>query len=216
MIEFSGEQLNYFKIATIVIDELSKGLRQTFKSMWDNKFGPGELWDDSDAVRNSFLLKEGGAGSTEVPTDKSYEEWDCTALFQATIFAKSFALPDSTGHLKTLNDLYVRPCSTPRGDFHSSVVSLFGNQAETFALAIDQLRRLRNSFAHVTRAKIHKKTFDLYIHHTLEAFVALGLNTESIDAIGKLTESDFPTKTVENLRRKIFYLQLVVGVGLLR
>lgn len=98
MIEFSDEQLNYFKIATIVIDELSKGLRQTFKSMWDNKFGPGELWDDSDAVRDSFLNKEGGVGSTEVPTDKSYQEWDCTALFKATIFAKSFALPDSTGH----------------------------------------------------------------------------------------------------------------------
>ena len=216
MIEFSGEQLNYFKIATIVIDELSKGLRQTFKFMWDNKFGPGELWDDSEAVRNSFLLKEGGAGSTEVPTDKSYEEWDCTALFKATIFANSFALPDSTGHLKTLNHLYVRPRRTPRGDFHSSVVSPFGNQAETFALAIDQLRRLRNSFAHVATAKIHKKTFDLYIHHTLEAFVALGLNTEPIDAIGKLTESDFPTKTVEDLKRKIFYLQLAVGVGLLR
>ena len=96
---FTDEQLNFCKFSKLVVDEFPKALRQTFKHMWEN-FGPGSIWDDSIDVRNSFLEKE--EGKTKVPTDKSYEEWDCTALFQATIHAQTFALPDGKGNLKTL------------------------------------------------------------------------------------------------------------------
>ena len=107
--------------------------------MWDSKYGPAEPWDDSEAVRNSFKAKEGGV--TKVRTKLSYEEWDCTALVQATIFAQSFVIvADSTGHHKTLNEMYVKPRGLPDGYFHPSMVSPGGNKAETFALAIDQLR----------------------------------------------------------------------------
>ena len=146
---FRDEQLNYFKFATIVLNEFASALRQTFKSMWDNVFGhsPGyQMWDDSTAVRNLFLASEGG--KTKVPTHLSYEQWDCTALFQATIHARSFALRDSKGRHRTLSDLYVRHHKIPHRKFHASVVSQGGNKAETFALAIDQLRLLRNSLGH--------------------------------------------------------------------
>ena len=140
---YTDEQLNFFKLSKLAVDEFSKALRQTFKHMWDLKFGPGAIWDDSIHVRKSFLIKEGG--KTKVPTDKSYEDWDCTALFQATIYAKTFALPDTKGNLKTLGELYLKPRGFKAiGSFHPSVLSLRGNQAETFALAIDQLRLLRN------------------------------------------------------------------------
>ena len=109
MIEFKKEQLNYFKFTSFVNSELLKALRKTFKATWDEKFGPSEFWDDSESVRKSFLSKEGGAASTKVPTQISYEKWDCTALFQATIYARSFA--NSTG--QTLNDLYLKPLSLP-------------------------------------------------------------------------------------------------------
>ena len=69
--------------------------------MWDKKFGPSEIWNDSENIRKSFLAKEGGASSTKVTTQESYEKWDCTAMNQATINAKSFA--NSTG--QTLNDI---------------------------------------------------------------------------------------------------------------
>ena len=215
MVEFKKEQFNFFKIAFLVIEELPKALRETFKSKWNYKYGPsGKLWDDSEAVRKFFLAEEGG--STQVPTQDSYEEWDCTALFKATIFAKSFALPDSAGNLKTLDELYVKPSGPPHGGFHSSVVSPSGNQDETFALAIDQLRLLRNSFAHSTKTNMDRKTFNLFIHRTKEAFKALGRSIEPIDAVEKMTESDFPTSQVTKLTRKIYYLQMALGVGLLR
>ena len=201
---FTNEQLNYFKFATIVQNEFPIALRQTFKSMWDNTFGhlPGyQMWDNSTVVRNLFLAEEGG--KTNVPTHISYEEWDCTALFQATIYAKSFATPDSKGDDKTLGELYVKHHKVPRGKFHPSVVSPSGNRDETFALAIDQLRLLRNVLCHPGKSEIDKPTFDQYVQLAKEAFKALGIMTDPVDAIGGLTESDFPTKEVRKLEESL-------------
>ena len=201
---FRDEQLNYFKFASIVLNEFGSALRQTYKSMWDSNFGyrPGyQLWDDSTAVRNLFLATEGG--KTKVPTHLSYEEWDCTALFQATIYARSFAMPDSKGHHRTLGELYVKHYKVPHGKFHASVVSPGGNKAETLALAIDQLRLLRNSLCHSDKSEIDKSTFDQYVQHAKEAFKALGAKAGPIDAIGGLTESDFPTKEVWKLEEGV-------------
>ena len=190
-------------------------MRQTFRLMWDRKFGP-VLWDDSEAVRKLFRAQEGG--TTDVPTHKSYEEWDCTVLFQATIFAQSFALPDSTSHYKTLNDLYVKPLGLPRGSFHASVVSSGGDYYETVALAIDQLRLLRNSLSHPAKGEMSKRTFNQYLQLVKDTFKALGLKTDKIDAIS--SESGFPTSEVADLKRKIqnrnmAIVGLGIGVGLL-
>ena len=201
---FRDEQLNYFKFASIVLNEFPKALRQTFRSMWDNNCGhlPGfQPWDDSIVVRNMFLATEGG--TTKVPTNLSYDEWYCTVLFQATIYARSFALPDSKGHHRTLSDLYVKSHKLPLGSFHVSVVSPGGNKAETFALAIDQLRLLRNSFCHSSSSEIDKPTFDQYVQYSKDAFKALGVKTGPIGVIGGLIESDFPTKEVRKLEKGI-------------
>ena len=197
---FTNEQLNYFKFACIVLNEIPKALRQTFKQMWNNTFTslPGfQSWDDSNAVRNLFLSTEGGA--SKVPTHLSYDEWDCTVLFQATIYARSFALPDSKGHHRILHDLYLRSRKLPRGIFHSSVVSPTGDDAETFALAIDQLRLLRNSLCHLNKSELDKIVFDRYVQLAKDAIKALGVDTKPIDAVGSLTESDFPTEKVRKL-----------------
>ena len=87
--------------------------------------------------------------------------------------------------------------------FHPSVVSPCGNKAETFALAIDQLRRLRNSLCHSDRSEIDKPTFDQYVQLAKEAFRALCIKTDPIDAIGGLTESDFPIKEVRKLEESL-------------
>ena len=197
---FTNEQLNYFKFAFLVLNEFPKALRQTFKQMWNNTFAslPGfQSWDDSNAVRNLFLSTEGGV--SKVPTHLSYDEWDCTVLFQATIYARSFALPDSKGHHRILHDLYLRSCKLPRGTFHSSVISSTGDDAETFALAVDQLRLLRNSLFHLNKSELDKIKYDRYVQLAKDAIKALGVNTDPIDAVGGLTESDFPTEKVRKL-----------------
>ena len=205
MATFSLEQLNFFKFSSVVLDEFPTALRQVFVHMWDNQVAPTpgfQKWDDSPLVRNMFLRKEGGR-TKYVPTGKSYHEWDCTALFEATLYAQSFAIPDGSGGLSTLNKLYVKPRHLLSGTFHP-VLLIPGNEAETFALALDQLRLLRNALCHQTSTqKIDKTTFDYYIKLAREALAALKQDTTRIDEIGKLEEEDFPTARLQKLEEEL-------------
>ena len=181
---FSDEQLNYFKFALIVKNHFHKALCQTFRTMWDNTFGNiigFKPWDDSLEVRNLFLKAEGG--KTRVPTHLSYEEWEFSTLLHATIYARSFARPDSRGHHRNLSFLYVRPRLPLPNKFHTSVMSPVGCDLESSVLAIDQLRMLRNYFSHSLRAEIDKVIFDHLVQLAKEAFIALGIATAQIDAI---------------------------------
>lgn len=205
---FSEEQLNFFKFASIVLDEFSKALREIFVTMWDTKIAPlptYQTWDDSAAVRSMLLISEGG--KTEIPTNKSLQEWDCTALFKATIYAQTFAITDSKGHKKTLSELYLKKKKLAPGSFHPSVNSPSGDSNETLALAIDQLRLLRNKLCHSKDSGIKKTTFDQYVQLTKDAFIAANVSPASVDAIGSLTESDFPTNKVNELKECIHELQ---------
>jgi hypothetical protein len=196
---FSKEQLNFFKFSTLVLDEFPKVLRQIFITMWDSKVAavrPGFIpWDDSITVRNMLLKSEGG--KTDIPTTKSIKEWDCTALFKATIYAKTFGVPGSKG--STLNDLYLKKVKPPPGSFHSSVQSSTGNQDETYALAIDQLRLLRNTVCHSPKPEIIKTDFDNYVQLVTNALTAVNVDTAFVDTIGQMSEDDFPTEKVQEL-----------------
>ena len=206
MATFSLEQLNFFKFSFVVLNEFPLVLRHVFVHMWDNQVAPTpgfQNWDDSLLVRNMFLSKEGGK-TKYVPTSKSYHEWDCTALFEATLYAQSFAMPDEGGRFATLDKLYVKPRRLPIGKFHPVISSPSGNQAETFALSLDQLRLLRNTLCHQTSTqKIDKKTFDHYMQLAKDAFAALGQDTTRIDEIGKLDEEDFPTSRLQKLEEEL-------------
>ena len=203
MATFSLEQLNFFKFSSVVVDEFPITLRRVFVHMWDNQVAPTpgfQKWDDSPLVRNMFLSKESGK-TKNVPTSKSYYEWDCTALFEATLYAQSFAMPDGSGGFATLDKLYVKPRRLP-SEF--VILSPSGNQAETFALALNQLRLLRNTLCHQTSTqKIDKTTFDHYIQLAKDAFAALGQDRTRIDEIGKLDEEDFPISRLQKLEEEL-------------
>ena len=200
----TDEEWNFLKFV-MVVKVFNKVLRQTFKRMWNKKFGLLHHWDDSNAVRKLLRNKEGGKQSIKLLTNKSYEEWDTTALCKFTLYAKSFATRDSKGGLKTLDELYIKPRGpNPSGQFHSSVISANGNIDETYALAIDQLRLLRNWCSHTTRAEMDKKTFDRLVKLAKDAFKALSVNTDDIDAIVKVTRSTHAEAQTCDMR--IFFL----------
>ena len=200
----TDEEWNFLKFV-MVVKVFNKVLRQTFKRMWNKKFGLLHHWDDSNAVRKLLRNKEGGKQSIKLLTNKSYETWDTTALCKFTLYAKSFATRDSKGDLKTLDDLYIKPRGpNPSGQFHSSVISANGNIDETYALAIDQLRLLRNWCSHTTRAEMDKKTFDRFVKLAKDAFKALSVNTDDIDAIVKVTRSTHAEAQTCDMR--IFFL----------
>ena len=112
----------------------------------------------------------------------------------------------------------MKPHKLSRGTFHASVMSPSRNRAETFALAIDQLRLLRNTLCHSTSSEIDKPTFDQYVQLSEDAFKALGVKTDPIGAIGGLTESDFPTNEVRKLQQAMkdesqAYLKFLEGMS---
>ena len=199
---FTSEQLNFFKFSTLVLDEFPKVLRQIFITMWNSKVAirPGFInWDDSPKVRNMLLTCEGG--KTAIPTTKSIDEWDCTALFKATIYAKTFGDPTIKG--STLNDLFLKKTKLAPGSFHSSVQSPTGDQDETFALAIDQLRLLRNTLCHSPKPEIVKTDFDDYIQLVTNALTAVNVDTGFVDVIGQMNEDDFPTEKIQELQEEL-------------
>ena len=97
----------------------------------------------------------------------------------------------------------MKPRALHPNSFHACVLSPGGNDVETFALAIDQLRRLRNSLCHPKNSEMDKATFDQHVNYAKDAFKALGVSTAQIDAIGSLTESDFPTTEVCRLKMRL-------------
>ena len=206
---FTNEQLNFFKFSTLVLDEFPKVLRQIFTTLWDSKVAtrPGFiLWDDSPIVRNMLLASEGG--KTDIPTTKSIEEWDCTALFKATIYAKTFGVSGS--RVSTLNDLYLKKVKPAPGTFYLSVQSSTGNQDETYALAIDQLRLLRNTLCHSSELEIVKPNFDHYVQLVIDALTAVSIDTSFVAAIGQMGEEDFPTAKVQELNEcRVKELQVI-------
>jgi hypothetical protein len=206
MAVISKKKLNLFKLAIVILDEFAKVLRKMFITMWDSKVAvrPGFIpWDDSITVRNMLLKSEGG--KTNIPTHKSIDEWDCTALFKATIYAEPFGVPGSKG--STLYDLYLKKVKPSPGCFHLSVQSSTRNQDETYALAIDQLRLLRNIFCHLPNSELAETDFDNYIQLVTDVLRAVNVDTASVDTIVQMNEDDFPTEKVQELNECLLKLR---------
>ena len=55
-----------------------------------------------------------------------------------------------------------------------------------------------------------KITFDKCVQRAKDAFNALGVKTDQINEVGRLTESRFPTNEVARLEREIRYMRFVL------
>ena len=92
--EYTEEQLNYFRICYITTDVLTEGLRSIFKQEWDNlyKSNLGE-WKDEPRNGVDFFNGEsprnqkrnGHLLATMINGDRA--EWDCTMLFYANLYS---------------------------------------------------------------------------------------------------------------------------------
>ena len=203
-VTFLSDQLNFFRLVLVVFDVLPDAIRPAFEHMWNTLVVTRTgflIWDDSLQVRNQFLAEEGGK-TIYVPTNKSYKEWDFTALIHATLYARSFATP--RGSRETLHKKYVEPCNLPNGSFHRTVISPSGNLEQTYSLALDQLRRLRNYLCHqIGTKKIPKATFDLMMQRCKDAIRALGQGVSKVEEIEKLDGSEFPTVKLRHLEEEL-------------
>ena len=208
---FTKEELNFLKFASIVHDEFPKMLRHAFETIWNNKIAPTlpgyQVWDDSPAVRNHLqIIREGE--KTDIPTNKSFKEWDCTALFKATIYfmAKTFGVTTSTA-TKTLSQQYLK--GKEPNPFHSSVVSPTGSQDESLALAISPFPLLTNILCHMSSASVSKTDFYQFVLLAKDALTATGFTGDRIDNIGSLKKEDFATRKVNEFNKRMKVVQVI-------
>ena len=174
-IEFTEEQLNYYRICYVVTDIITEGLRSIFKQEWDNRYKTtlGEWKDETgngldfkkcespgNQRRNAKLL------ATIINGDRS--EWDCTMLFYAILYS------DSVGH--GLNPVVKSN--------------------------IDDLRKFRNEdFAHMPKGHLANPEFQIAIGKVRTAFQGLGLSTWTIQDI--TNQKSFPTEELRKVLEKV-------------
>ena len=176
--EYSLEQLNYFRICRIVVKLVPAGLRKIFKQEWDFRYSttPCGMWQDTPQNGNDFHLKETMAKrrkpvmvgrSLSTIQNGNTAEWDCSCLFSAILYS------DSIG--TTLSP--------------------------TVQSNVDDLRKVRNNIAHITEDMLTDAQFQSYTVRVLNAFTTLGLSIKKIDHVKNQT--GFPTAEVEALKEEI-------------
>jgi len=174
-IEFTEEQLNYYRICYVVTDIITEGLRSIFKQEWDCRYKTtfGE-WKDE--PKNGMDFKNGESPrnqrrnakllATMINGDRA--EWDCTMLFYAILFS------DCIG--RGLNPI--------------------------IKSNVDDLRQFRNEeFAHMPKGYLSDSDFQIAIGKVHAAFQGLGLSILQIQDIRN--QRSFPIEELRRVSRKV-------------
>ena len=131
--EYTVEQLNFFRICYIVFDLIPKSLRSVFKSEWDIRYkGSFGEWKDTTQNGSDFFNSESKKSRSRnarlLTTIKNGNtaEWDCSCLFFAILFSDSIGTTLSRLVRTNVDDLLLLLNSgitlpiLPRPNFHAS------------------------------------------------------------------------------------------------
>ena len=177
--EYSQEQLNFFRLCCIGFYLVPIKLRQIFKNEWDFLY-KGTLigeWKDTAQNGHDFFNNESKASHKKnarclaTIQNGNTAEWDCTCLFFAILYSDSIGTTLSPAVRKE----------------------------------VDDIRQVRNGIAHNPEAKLTDADFQTSVDTVVNAFTSLGLAVTEIQEIKKQTS--FPTKEVEKIRKQVRDLQ---------
>ena len=177
--EYSQEQLNYFRLCYIAFDLVPVGLRQIFKNEWDFLYKATSIGEWKDTAQNGrdFYNNESKASHKKNARclatihNGNTAKWDCTCLFFAILYS------DTVG--TTLSPAVYK--------------------------VVDDIRQVRNEIAHITEAKLTDADFRTSVDRLLNDFTSLGLAITEIQEIKNQTT--FPTMEVENIKKEARNLQ---------
>ena len=177
--EYSQEQLNYFRLCYIAFDLVPVGLRQSFKNEWDFLYKATSIGEWKDTAQNGrdFYNNESKASHKKNARclatihNGNTAKWDCTCLFFAILYS------DTVG--TTLSPAVYK--------------------------VVDDIRQVRNEIAHITEAKLTDADFRTSVDRLLNDFTSLGLAITEIQEIKNQTT--FPTMEVENIKKEARNLQ---------
>ena len=183
VVEYSPEQLNYFRLCYVAFDLVPAGLRGIFKREWNFLYErtPNGQWKDTPQNGQDFYNRESRASRWKnarylaVIQNGNTAEWDLSCLLFSILYS------DSIG--TTL--------------------------APAVRKDVDDIRQVRNEIARITHAKMTDDEFHTSIDRVLNAFLSLGLDTTEIQEIKNQTI--FPMKEVESLKKQACDLQAELG-----
>ena len=173
--EYSLEQLNYFRLCYVGFNLVPVGLRQIFRNEWDFRYKTTPLgeWKDTPQNGRDFCNNETTKSRTRnkrtlaTIQKGNTAEWDCTCLFFAILYSDSIGTTLSPAVSKD----------------------------------VDDLRQVRNVIAHISEAELKDTEFQNYVGNVIAAFTSLGLPINEIEDVKNQTS--FPTKEVENLKKQV-------------
>ena len=176
--EYSQEQLNFFRLCCVVFDLVPGGLRQIFKNEWDFRYkAPLGEWKDTAQNGRDFYNKESKSSHKKngrllaTMQNGNTAEWDCTCLFFAILYSDSIGTTLSPAVQKE----------------------------------VDDIRQVRNEIAHITEGKLADADFQTSVDRVLNAFTSLGLAITEVQEIKNQTS--FPTTEVEKIKKQVRDLQ---------
>ncbi|KAL9958385.1 hypothetical protein ACROYT_G035391 [Oculina patagonica] len=177
--EYTSEQLNYFRICYIAFNLVPEGLRKIFKQEWDFRYKTTTLGEWKDTPQNgidfynneSRKSRKRNARYLATIHNGNTAEWDCSCLFFAILFSDSIGTTLSAAIISDLNDV----------------------------------RQVRNDIAHISEAELTDADFKNRVDKVLLAFNSLGLPISDIETVKKQTS--FPTAEVNNFKKQATYLQ---------
>ena len=173
--EYSLEQLNYFRICYVGINLVPVGLRQIFRNEWDflYKTTPLGEWKDTSKNGSDFYNNESRSSRRKnarylaTIQNGNTTEWDCTSLFFAILYSDTIGTTLSAAVYKD----------------------------------VDDLRQVRNDIAHISEAKLTDADFQNHIGKVVNAFISLGLSINDTEDVKHQTT--FPTEELKNLRKEV-------------
>ena len=178
VMEYSQEQLNFFRLCCVVFDLVPEGLRQIFKNEWDFRYkAPLGEWKDTAQNGRDFYNKESKSSRKKngrllaTIQNGNTAEWDCTCLFFAILYSDSIGTTLSPAVQKE----------------------------------VDDIRQVRNEIAHITDGKLADADFQTSVDRVLNAFTSLGLAITDVQEIKNQTS--FPTTEVEKIKKQALDLQ---------
>ena len=177
--EYSQEQLNYFRLCYVGFDLVPVGLRQIFKNEWDFRYKAPLFGEWKDTAKNGHDFynneskksrKKNARYLTTIQSGNT-AEWDSSCLFFAILYS------DSVG--TTLSPAVRKE--------------------------VDDIRQVRNEIAHITEGKLTDAELQTSVVRLLNAFTSLGLAKTEIQEIKN--QKTFPTKEVDTFKRQVRDLQ---------
>ena len=173
--EYSLEQLNYFRICYVGFNLVPIGLRQIFRNEWDflYKTTPLGEWKDTSQNGRDFYNNESRSSHRKnarylaTIQKGNTTEWDCTSLFFAILYSDTIGTTLSAAVNKD----------------------------------VDDLRQVRNDIAHISEAKLTDADFQNHIGRVKNAFISLGLPINDIEDVKHQTS--FPTEELKKMRKEV-------------